>query len=463
MNKNKVSAILSLLVLAMSSCENRLELLPEDDIAEEIVFSSEVTALGAVVGIYNRSQQDDVLNGTLQFMTEWQSDNVAFEGTFSTFEQVSVYATLATNTSIFGIWDDNYETIGAANLVIDNVPLVADEDFTDAERTQAIAEARFMRALVYFNISTVFGQPLQVAQGRSNLSVPLVTTSETGIELPRATLGEVLDFVEAELLAVIPLLADGTRIKANPGAARALLARLYLYQERWDEAASMANMVISDPFYTLASDYTFYDSPDNAEHVFTLVNNEVDGQDTNQGFSNISNPVPEGRGDVPFTQDLLDAYAEEAGDLRFLELNQEGPGAISPNAVFTNKFPDGVNLTDDAPVMRITEMFLTRAEANLRAGTSVGDTPVNDINKLRSRAGLSDLGAVDLDIILNERRKELAFEGQRRMDLLRNGLNLRRPGQPQEAASAPGQNLTIFPIPQQVRDLSPFVEQNPGY
>ncbi|MEM9076955.1 MAG: RagB/SusD family nutrient uptake outer membrane protein [Bacteroidota bacterium] len=463
MNKNKLSAILALLVLVMVSCENRLELLPEDDIAEEIVFSTEVTALGAVVGIYNRAQQDDVLNGTFQFMTEWQSDNVAFEGTFDAFQQVSVYATLATNTSIFGIWDDNYEVIGAANLVIDNLPLVEDEDFTDAERTQAIAEARFMRALVYFNMSTVFGQPLQVAQGRSNLSVPLVTTSETGIELPRATLGQVQDFVEAELLAVIPLLVDGTRIKANPGAARALLARLYLYQERWDEAANMANMVISDPFYTLAPDYTFYDSPDNAEHVFTLVNNAVDGQDTNQGFSNISNPVPEGRGDVPFTQNLLDAYAEEAGDLRFSELNQEGPGAISPNAIFTNKFPDGVNLTDDAPVMRVTEMYLTRAEANLRAGTNVGDTPVNDINTLRSRAGLTDLGAVDLDIILNERRKELAFEGQRRMDLLRNGLNLRRPGQPQEAASAPGQNLTIFPIPQRVRDLSPFVEQNPGY
>ncbi|UOY05101.1 RagB/SusD family nutrient uptake outer membrane protein [Muricauda sp. SCSIO 64092] len=463
MNKNKLSIILALFLIVMSSCEDRLELLPEDDIAEEIVFNSEVTALGAVVGIYNRAQQDDVLNGTLQFMTEWQSDNVAFEGTFSTFEQVSVYSTLATNTSIFGIWDDNYETIGAANLVIDNVPLVPGEDFTEAERTQAIAEARFMRALVYFNVSTVFGQPLQVGQGRSNLSVPLVLTSETGLEIPRATLGEVQDFVESELLAVIPLLASGTRIKANPGAARALLARLYLYQERWEEAANMANMVISDSFYELATDYTFFDQPAATEHVFTLVNNEVDGQDTGQGWSGLSNPQPEGRGDVPFTQNLLDAYAEEAGDLRFTTLNQEGPGAISPNAIFTNKFPDGVNNADDAPVMRVTEMYLTRAEANLRAGTSVGDTPVNDINRLRSRAGLGALGSVDLDIILNERRKELAFEGQRRMDLLRNGLNLRRPGQPQEAQSAPGQNLTIFPIPQQVRDLSPFVEQNPGY
>ncbi len=463
MNTNKIIGRLVLLLFVMSSCEDRLDLLPEDDIVEEIVFSSKVTALGAVVGIYNRAQQDDVLNGTLQFMTEWQSDNCAFEGTFSTFRQVSLYSTLATNGGIFAIWDDNYETIGAANLVIDNIPLVPGDDFTDAERTQAIAEARFMRALVYFNISTVFGQPLQVGGGRDNLNVPLVTTSETGLELPRATLGTVQDFVETELLAVIPLLADGTRIKANPGAARALLARLYLYQERWEEAANMANMVINDPFYTLATDYTFYDSPDNAEHVFTLLNNEVDGQDTNQGFSGLSNPVPEGRGDVPFTQNLLDAYAEEAGDLRFTTLNQEGPGQVSPNAIFTNKFPEGVNNSDDAPVMRITEMYLTRAEANLRAGSSVGDTPLNDINVLRSRAGLGDLGSVDLDIILNERRKELAFEGQRRMDLLRNGLSLRRPGQLQEAASAPGENLTIFPIPQQVRDLSPFLEQNPGY
>ncbi len=463
MNKNKLSTILVLLLIIASSCENRLELLPEDDIANEIVFSGKATALGAVIGIYNRAQQDDVLNGTLQLMTEWQSDNVAFEGTFSTFEEVSNYSTLATNTSIFGIWDDNYETIGAANLVIDNVPNVPGDDFTDAERTQAIAEARFMRALVYFNISTVFGQPLQVGQGTANLSVPLVVTSETGLEIPRSTLGEVQDFVEAELLAVIPLLAADTRTKANPGAARALLARLYLYQERWEDAANMANMVINNPFYELASDYTFFDQPASTEHIFTLLNNEVDGQDSGQGFSGLTNPQPLGRGDAPFTQNLLDVYAEEAGDLRFTELNQEGPGAVSPNAIFTSKFPEGVNNSDDSPVIRVTEMYLTRAEANLRAGTSVGGTPVNDINRLRSRAGLSDLANVDLDAILNERRKELAFEGQRRMDLLRNGLNLRRPGQPQVDQSVPGANRTIFPIPQGIRDLSPFLEQNPGF
>jgi len=82
---------------------------------------------------------------------------------------------------------------------------------------------------------------------------------------------------------------------------------------------------------------------------------------------------------------------------------------------------------------------------------------------LRTRAGLPDLTAVDLDIILNERRKELCFEGQRKLDLLRNGLNLRRPGQPFEALSGPDSFLITYPIPQGVIDLSPFIEQNPGY
>ncbi|WP_298312200.1 RagB/SusD family nutrient uptake outer membrane protein [uncultured Aquimarina sp.] len=459
---NKFSTLVILLVVLLTtSCEDKIELLPEDDTVNEVVFSNGALALGAVTGIYNRAQQDDVLNGTLQFSSEWQADNVDFIGTFTTFGEIRDYATLAANTSVFGMWDDNYEVIGAANLVIDNVPLIIDESFTAAQRTQAIAEARFLRALVYFNIATVFGQPLQVGAGRGNLSVPLVTSSELGQELPRATLGEIYDFVESEFLAIIPDLTDGTRILASPGACRAFLARLYLYQERWDDAANFANDVINDSFYSLATDYTFYDSPDATEHIFTLVNDAVNGQDSGQGFSGLSNPVPEGRGDVPFSQNLLDAYAEEPGDLRFI--TQTGPGAEGPDRIFTNKFPEGDNNSDDAPVMRVTEMYLTRAEANLRGSTSIGAAPLDDINELRNRAGLSDLTSVDLGVILNERRKELAFEGQRRMDLLRNSLSLRRPGQVNEANSAPGADKTIFPIPQAVRDLSPFLDQNPGY
>lgn len=177
----------------------------------------------------------------------------------------------------------------------------------------------------------------------------------------------------------------------------------------------------------------------------------------------MSNPTPEGRGDTPFSDNLIAAYEEEAGDLRFTTLTQVGQDALTAERTFTTKFDDGITNADNAPVLRITEMYLNRAEANFQNGSSVGDTPLNDINTLRARAGLSALDAVTLDIILNERRKELAFEGHRRMDLLRNGLNLRRPGMANEAESAPGQPKTIFPVPVNELDLNPNLDQNTGY
>lgn len=448
---------------SLFACADKLELAPEDQLTQDVAFSNETLALGVLSGAYSAAQQDDVLNGTSQLMGEWQSDNVDFVGSFPTFNEIRLFATLADNTSINAVWDDNYETIGSANLVIKNVPLVEDDGFTDAERANAIAQAKFLRALIYFNISNWWAQPVQVSGG-TNPAVPLVLEPFEGVvEYPsRATLNEVQAQIEQDLLAAIPDLDDSDRTVATKGAAQALLARLYLYQEKWQEAANLAHEVIQNPAYQLASDYTFYDT-ENSEFIFTLVNNADDGQDSGQGFSGLTNPTPAGRGDAPFSDNLLAAFAAEAGDLRFSTLTQTGTDALGAIRTFTSKFPDGITNADNSPVIRITEMYLTRAEANFRNGTVVGDSPLNDINLLRTRAGLPDLLAINLDDILNERRKELCFEGHRRMDLLRNGLNLRRPGMDKEAESAPGQEKVIFPIPVNELDLNPNLLQNPGY
>ena len=460
-NRIGVLALIGILGVA-SSCESNLEVLPEDSIVNELAFSNETLALGVVTGIYSSAQQDDVLNGTLSMMSEWQSDNADFVGTFPTFQEIGLYTTLSTNGSIFATWDDNFETIGSANLVIDNIPGVPGDTFTAEERAQAIAEAKFIRALVNFNLSNLFGQPLTAGAGRGNLSIPLVDSAELGLIRERATLGEIHDFIEQDLLDAIDGLANGSRSTASKGAARALLARLYLYQERFTEAATLASAVIANPFYGLGADYTFYNNSASPEHIFTLVNLAVDGQDSFQGFSGLNNPAPNGRGDTPFTDNLIAAFESEAGDLRF-ELTQVGADAEGNQRIFTNKYPGFQNLDDDAPVIRVTEMYLIRAEANFRGGSSIGADALVDINTLRSRAGLGDLGSLTLESILTERRKELVMEGHRRMDLLRNGLSLRRPGMGQESLSAVGADLTIFPIPQDVRDLAPQMDQNTGY
>ena len=459
----KKSILIICTIVFSISCNDNLDLVSDDDLTSDVAFSNKELALGVLTGVYGNAQAKSGLNGAPQLMGEWQADNVDFVGSIQAFNEIKLYTTLSNNNQVNNIWDVGYEVIGLANLVISNVPLVDDPDFTQMERENAVAQAKFMRALMHFNLANWWSQPLQVSGG-SDLAIPLVLEPFDGeIRYPvRATLNEIYNQVELDLLEAIPGLNNDDRSRATRGAAQALLARLFLYQERWNEAADYADQVIQSPDFTLANDYAFYNTL-SSEFVFTLVNDVGDSSFSGLGFSGLTNPTPEGFGDAPFTANLLAAFAEEPSDLRFSSLTQIGPDQEGTVRTFTSKYPDAVLVSDNAPVIRITEMYLTRAEANFRGGLSVGDSPINDINRLRLRAGLPDLLTITLNDILNERRKELCFEGHRRIDLLRNNMNLRRAGMANEADSAAGQDKVIFPIPVNELDLNENLVQNPGY
>ncbi len=464
---NLTNSIVIILLLLAISCDDKLDIGPEDSLTEDVVLSNAALAEGALVGAYSRMRSDDVFNGTSQLTQEWMSDNINFVGSFPTFQEIRDYTTIASNNSISNFWRDHFFVIASANFLINKLPDAEIPDLTDAERSRIIAESRFIRALTNFNLVNLFAQPYQFSNG-ANDGIPLVKEfyngDETKFQLPRNTVNETHAFIEQDLLQSIPDLPETTnRGRASKGAARALLARLYLYREEFSKAADFADQVIQSADYELAPDYTFYNQDDSSEHIFQIINNAVNGQTTGQGYSGLSNPAPEGRGDATFSQNLLDAFAAEPGDLRFTTLNREGTDAVMGNSIFSTKFPDGINISDNSPILRITEMYLTRAEANLRNGTNLGATPLSDINRLRDRAGLAPLATVDLENIVLERRKELCFEGHRRMDLLRNRMALRRPGMPNTIESAFGEDKTILPIPTSERDLNPNISQNPGY
>jgi len=451
----------TILILSMLSCESKIEeIVPENSITDAVIFSNKEQALSVVIGMYGEAQSDDVLNGTPQLLTEFQCDNIEFVGSFPTFQEVFEYTTLATNTSIDPFYEEAYDVIRQCNLVIENIPTVEDPSFTDAEKNDAVAQAKFLRALVHLQLNNLFGNNIS----ESNLSVPLVTKvlSVTDPNQERNTISEVYDQIEIDLNEAISGITNVDRSKATSTAAKALLARVKLYRGDYPGARDLANEVINSGFSALATDYAFYNTL-SSEFIFTLVNTSNDGQTGGQGWSGLTNPVPNGRGDAPFSQNLIDAFAEESGDKRFSELTQQGTDAIGLTKTFTTKFPDAITNSANAPVIRITEMYLIRAECNLRLTTSIGDTALNDINRLRSRAGLSDLSSLTINDVLNERRKELCFEGLRRMDLIRTGQNLRRSGMPNVADSAPGANLVTLPIPQGARDLNPALTQNDGY
>jgi len=472
--------LLFILMMIFISCEDEIELTSLDDVDSTALFSTATTVEGGVLGLYSQAQSSDNFNGTPQVTAEFWADNSDFKGSFPTLRQVYDYAIQADNTSVRAIYFQIGDLIEACNFIITDLPLAEPRprDLTPELEAQFIAEAKFLRALANFEYTLYFGQPYNVSNGSSlsvrNITIPFRGDNEAEFDVPRSTLNDVYNQIEEDLTTAIPDLpatySGETTIRATSGAATALLARLELYRENFDIAAQLATDVIDSPVYTLASDYNFYDSDDNPEHIFQIKNLAIDGQET-IGYSDLTNPTPGGRGDAPFSQDLIDAYQTDPAypsdsipnDLRFSQLTQIGVDAQGVESVFTAKYTDFQSLSDNAPILRITEMYLIRAEANVRNGSSIGDTPLNDLNLLRDRAGLDPLTSVDIDDVLRERRKELAFEGgHRRMDLLRNGRNLREGLEFEDRADV-GQPLTIFPIPQRALDLTTEVEQNPGY
>ena len=465
--KIKYIIAISALAFSLSSCENKLALTPEQDLTEETIFSSPSTARSAVLGVYSTAQTLEFYGAMPQMIEEYMGDNVEFVGSFPTLQELRDFTTVSTNANVSGIWQTHYQVITRANKVIANVGSVS--GLSDAEKNQFVGEAKFLRALAYLQLVNMYAQPFQVSTG-TNLGVPLVIDDFTGtLSFPaRATVNQVHDQIKKDLTEAAAALpasyATGvdTRGRATKGAANALLSRLYLYREEWANVITAARAAITGP-YTRATDYSFYDK-NTAEDVFTIQNSATDnGRTGSGGWASFYTPAPlGGRGDAPFSANLMAAYEAEAGDKRYL-LKRTGTAADALSRTFTSKFPDAVNNADNSPVIRITEVYLNLAEALAQANALPNAEAIDILNWFRNRAGLGPkVPATKADLIsaiLLERRKELAFEGFRRMDMLRYKQNLRA----NNPLAAYGGQKTILPIPQRELDNNKSLQPNPGF
>lgn len=467
------------LLLAFTACDDLLDLDPEQQLSTPTAFSDKKTTFASLMGVYSAAQDLDVLGGLTAVISDYQADNAKFVGSFPTLQEINNYVTISSNTSVRSIWQDTYSAILGANAVIANVQKVDDVGFTDAERKQYIAEAKFMRGLLYFNLVNLFAQPYNVSNG-STPGVPLVLTPDIfdGKQvLPaRNTVAEVYAQIEKDFLEALPDLpekyttADQTRGRATKGATNGLLSRLSLYKGDWAKTISYADAVLANKgLYALASDYTFYDG-NTSEDVFSLQMTTTDNSRTGSGgWAGYHLPANRGgRGDQTFSADLLSAF-DQVNDKRFTTLTFKAKDAAGNDATFINKYKDGVTNADNSPIMRVTEVTLNKAEALVKSTNTVNEEAILLLNPLLGRAGLTTVSAADfadanalLDRILLERRKELCFEGHRRMDLLRNGKPLRTTG-PGAGISKPGDPKVVLPIPQRDIDLGSSLPQNTGY
>jgi hypothetical protein len=463
----------TLLLGGLESCNNKLNVQPVSSIDSATAFNNSSDVLAGLVGCYAGLQSTPSTNlygGYLQLMTDLLADNgdESFVGTFTQPQEAQRKALLITNSQVSAIWLSAYDIINRTNNVLANLSKLD----TPAQQASAEGEAKFIRSLVYFDLVRTFGKAWNDGAPATNPGVPLVLAPTLTVAdaqpVARNTVAEVYAQVITDLTTAEARLTTGgplNSFSATRYACAGLLARVYLQQGNYAEAAAAANRALALPasglntFYGANFGYTTTNvatatipiatSINTPEDIFTIQITAQSG--TNQlGVFYARNR----RADVTIQPQFLSLF--ETGDTR-ASLNT----TLTPTAAvaaYTRKYDAQYG---NIKLMRVDEMLLTRAEANLRAGTTTGATPLADINAIRTRAGLPALTTVTLAQILKERRLELAFEGFRLADLKRN----------QEATVDPLTGTTIpwnsprlvFPIPFREINANSNLKQNDGY
>ena len=404
-------------------------------------------------------------------------------------DQMDNFTYTTTSGSISEVWSANFVGIGRCNQAIINVPQFTNVD--EGLKNKLVGEARFLRALYYFNLVRCYG------------GVPIIdTVYYTSADLDRILADYTRDAVEDvyafiiddlnAAIAALPLKTEYSSAdlgRATKGAAQGLLAKVYLYRKDWANAVAQSNAVISSGVYSLEPDYSLLwrQSTENGrESLF-----EIQGQNGGEGWGiGGYSEVQRARGTVTGgfngwgfntpTADLDAAY--EPGDVRKAgTIYRRGQtlwdGAIVDNGVANPRYNykayasqnqetnyDGWFTGKNIRILRYAEVLLINAEAANEAGQTA--TAILRLNQVRARAELvPTIAASQTDIrnaIWKERRVELAMEHDRFFDLVRQG----RAG---TVLRAHGKNFVdgkheVFPIPlSQILISQGRLTQNPGY
>lgn len=431
-----------LTVFSVSACDV-LDVKPNSSIHASDAFKDKRGIEKGILGAYSSFQNLSYYGRTYSLFTDLAADVLEHpqDATALEYNQVDNNAILPENGSVSGIWSSMYEGINVANNVIAKVPEMA--DMTEEEKAQALGELYFIRALNHFNLVNLFGD------------VPLKTEPTVGtsaLDVPRTPKSDVVAKIIDDLVAAeTRLVAGGPKVRASKYAASALLARVYLYTEKYDLARKKASEVIEKGGYSLIA-YGDIFQDGSAETIF-----EVDFTDLNRNrIAEYNFPKSlNGRREVAPTATILNAY--EAGDERY-----EASIAMEGALAYPIKYPNMAVGAENVIVLRLAEMYLIRAEAEARLEGDITAIQ-NDINAIRHRADLNDVGASSYSTLLQaieqERLVEFAFEGHRWFDLVRTGRAM---------AVLPNVNSidqTLFPIPldELLTNKSQGMHQNDGY
>jgi len=450
--------LFSVSLLCLTACNKKLDISPKQSVDATVALTTSDDVESAVVGAYSILGQGALYGTNLFMLADLQaSENYAsWRGTFQGQRQVANKTMTRDNSEASRTWIAAYRAINMANVVLDALPVVKDAN----QKTRLEGEALFIRGILHFELVRYYALPWGATPANDHTGVVIKTKpskDETAAfeKIPRSKVSDVYQQVISDLTSAVSKLPADNGTRADKYTALAFLARVYLQKGDYANALNAANQVIASNKYKMnASVRAVFDNKNTAESIWEIQQNDQNNAGTaNDGMATFYASLPGiGRADVRINANWVAQY--NPNDLRGQEWYYTGTGA-RPGNLYTSKWK---SFSQNLPVIRIAEMYLIRAECNLRLGSVVGDTPQNDLANIRNpvRTNLPVIVNPTLNDVLNERFLELAFEGLRIHDLKR----LKMP----TGSFAWDSPLLVFPIPQREVDASEgIIVQNPGY
>lgn len=440
---------ISYFTFALLSCKKMLTLdSPPTQLTDDKVFSSDETIIAALNNIYASLNTADV---THHLPTAIYADDISYFGTDPSTRQFADNTVTPTTASIGNTWRNYYNIIYQCNLLLEGLNQSAN-GVTEATKLRCKGEAIFLRCWSYYLLTNLFGD------------VPLILSTDvnnTAIS-PRAPISAIyaqliLDLKEA--ISLLPITyATTEKVTANKCAAQALLSRLFVLTENWQEVVTYTNAVINSGIYILES----------PSAVFVKNSKEAIFQQWQQnGFTSLGTALIPSSG-IPLyriSTSLLQAFS--SNDLRLPAWTK----TVSINGqpyVHAFKYKNRTTTTSVAGEytmhLRLAELYLSNAEAY--AHLNLINEATNRLTILRQRAGLVSVQpSISQDscikLCLEERRLELFSENGHRF------FDLKRTKKIDSVLAAIKPNWkpvkSVFPIPQNELLNNPRLYQNPGY
>ncbi len=477
------ASLLLLPALFLSSCDDFLKEDPKDRIATSNFYKTEQDAISAVNAIYGHlnSQSYDTYGGVYH-STFWVTMGLASDEMLNNqagqvaLDQLSSFTYGPDNQAIYDVWKQHYKAITLSNIAIERIPPI---QMDETLKARLINEAKFLRGLLYFDMVRMFGR------------IPLLTHEIEPLTPEAAEVDDIYAQIITDLEAAENLpagQADG-RARATQGAAKALLAKVYLTRKEYDLALAKTQEVIDMGLYELWDNFADIYKIQNrglGEAIFSVSFGDAGGKITFWEVSQFHvRLLPTALMNAGITTNTLGwqvptpdlAAAYEAGDERaaatvFNAFNETVNGTaynVTFDKYYFRKYWDvtvpgefeAKQSNQDYPLLRYADVLLMHAEALNELGQT--DEALGYLNMVRERAGLDDLSGLSkeqfIDALLNERRLEFPAEGHRWFDLVRFGklesaVPLAKPG------IVPDARHNLFPIPQRERELNGNLPQN---